>query len=105
MLLLSGKARRYVETAVSALGDERQKSTWCAWSAGHPDIRSQEDLADETMPPDVVHVAVTALDHVVADMDRRKRSMPAPDEEEADLDNGIMYVASIRRLLTEDGAR
>lgn len=102
MLLLSPKAKRLIDSAVSQLADEKQREDWTAWTLAHPRARNPATAADdpgEPIPVGVAAVALTALDRKAAALKDRLGSPALDEDEQADLENDLTFIGNVEGLL------
>jgi hypothetical protein len=104
MVLLSAKARRLVEDAISLMPDPSDRATWDEWARSHEQVKQWDtppgDAAAD-MPPAVAAVAASALSKLAESLSTEILSAPADDDEVVQLDNNLAYVRLIERTLTK----
>jgi hypothetical protein len=98
MIVLSKKARRFIELGAHRLPDRDLKAAWWEWSAQHPlpqgSYLTQEK---ESLPDTVLDAAIAALDMQIQDLqDLRSK---AGEDEVYEFDNDISYILAIESSL------
>jgi len=105
MILLSVKARRLLDSAVSQLSDPADRRVWQGWVRRHPEVREPdgpENDASGPMPPEVANVATTALSKMATSLRQQIRS-PSIDEDEAlQLDNSLAFIRSVEEVINRN---
>jgi hypothetical protein len=104
MILLSAKARRLVEQAVSRLPNPRQRSVWEEWSRTHQTIKQWDTKVVEeadVMPEQVAAVAAAALSTLAEGLQTEILSATLDEDEIVQIDNNLAYIRSIEKTLTQ----
>jgi hypothetical protein len=104
MILLSAKARRLVEQAVSRLPNPRERSAWEEWSRTHEKIKQWDTTAIEEvdgMPEYVAAIAAAALSTLAESLQKEILSATLDEDEIVQIDNNLAYIRSIEKTLTQ----
>lgn len=94
MLTLSPRERRFVDEAVgNALGPAR-RDAWRSW-LGATGVPGSRDVENVVLPRDVTETALLALRITAAAIVIRLRAGGIAEDEAADLENDLGFIASI----------
>ena len=107
MLLFSAKSRQLVDNAVNALPDDYRRGVWRTWAREHPLVRQPGRPLDDGGPPlpgNVADAALSALRHM-ADAKRNRRTASDLSEDElADLESDLTYIAAVAKQIEQASA-
>jgi hypothetical protein len=109
MRIFTLKARRLVNRAVNAYGNDHQRETWRSWAVSHPDVRRgppdpYEDGAG-SLSPEVTAVARSVLNQMFDEMERRAKSGGLSVDDEVDISNDLAFIRSLVNSLGHHAPR
>jgi hypothetical protein len=103
MLIFTLKARRLINQAVNAFGNDHQRLVWRTWASAHPDIRrGPADPYDDgagALSPEVATVARTVLNQLFDATQRRLGSSSLSEDDIADISNDLAFIRSVVKTL------
>ncbi len=95
MIVLTAGSRRLIEAAIDRLPDVRQRQEWRAWANANPDRQ-----AGVTMPPDIIAIAVLALEKKYDDLLHQRDY--AEEDDRFYFDNDLTFISSIKKGLVAE---
>jgi hypothetical protein len=109
MLILTLKARRLIDRAVNAYGNDHQREVWRAFGREHPEVRRgpadpYEDGAGG-FPPEAAEIARSVLNQMFNATQQRAQSAGLNEDEVADFSNTLAFIRSTVRTLNKHAAR
>jgi hypothetical protein len=105
MLLLSAKARRFIDAAVNDLPDPEQREAWWAWARANPDVRTPDGPTDdrgEPIPVGIVAVALAALSRKVVRLRQRLGVALLDEDEISDVENDLTFIDTVGAILIKN---
>ncbi len=108
MLIFTLKARRLINRAVNAYGNDHQRETWRSFARTHPEVRrGPADPYEDgkgALSPDVADVARSVLNQMFNAMQLRLKEGLSEDEV-ADLSNDLALIRSVVKTLNRQAPR
>jgi hypothetical protein len=102
MLLLSAKARRFIDAAVSDLPDPEQRNAWLSWTSANPDVRTPDGPANDRggpIPTGIAAVALAALARKVVRLEERRGTPHLDEDEMSDIENDLTFIDTVESVL------
>lgn len=94
MIVLSAGSRRLIEAAIDRLPDVGQRQEWRAWA------NANTERAGVKMPPDIIAIAMLALEMKYDDLLRQRDD--ADEDDRFYFDNDLTFISSIKKGLVAE---